>query len=145
MTGSHPTRRWALIGLASLGVAGLAVAGGSAAVCAGGGHRRMAQLSELPRLLVALQDLPDPQAVGAAHAAAIGRAAILDGLRARPDLGAACGVDCDATRLSLLRESIRQDFAAGRSLEVDRWIVSETEALIAGYWAGGDTSGVRQV
>lgn len=137
MTRSHPTRRWALIGLATVGVAGLAVAGGSVAVCAGGGHRRTAQLFELPRLLVGLQDLPDPEAVGQIVARAEGGGRILQRLQARPDLGAACGVDCDASRLDLLRARFREDFTAGRYVEANRWIVSETEALIAGYWVTG--------
>jgi len=50
-------------------------------------------------------------------------------------LVASLEIGCSAQRADFLREKYREDFADGRIMEIDGWILSEAECLTAGLLA----------
>ncbi|WP_029041137.1 hypothetical protein [Cucumibacter marinus] len=52
-------------------------------------------------------------------------------LTAKAGIERAIGTDCPQTRMTMVQEECRADFAAGRIVLVDGWMISETEALIS--------------
>lgn len=123
------TRRL-LLGTAGLTAIGAAVYGGSRFAC-----------RYVPRhhpgffaLLDAAPDDPAAREIG--RLALVGDAlpATLAGLEGalsdRPSIRAAMAETCPAARARLVRDQCAMDFAAGRTLRLDGWILSETEAAI---------------
>lgn len=134
MTRGLFTRRNVLIGSAALFGTGIAAAGASVVACTMA-DREATFLDTLPRLFVAVPRIPDAGSVGHEIAGNLGRDGVLEAIRQRPAMTAACALGCDATRLSQLRRDFRADYAAGRHVVANRWILSESEALIAAAWA----------
>lgn len=134
MTLGFLTRRTVLIGSAAVVGTGLAAAGASVVACTMA-DRQAAFLDTLPRLFVAVPRIPDAGPVGHEIAGELGRDGVLEAIRRRPAMISACALGCDATRLARLHRDFRADYAAGRHVIANRWILSESEALIAAAWA----------
>ena len=143
MTPGILTRRNVLIGSAAVLGTGLAATGASVVAC-NMADREGAFLETLPRLFVAVPRIPDVDPVGGEIAGKLGRDGILDAIRRRPAITTACTLTCDATRLSQLRRAFRTDYAEGRHIIAHRWILSETEALIAAAWTVAPVPSGRQ-
>jgi len=138
MTRGIFTRRNVLIGSAAVFGTGIAATGASVVAC-NMADREAAFLETLPRLFVAIPQIPDAGPVGHEVAGELGRDGVLEALRRRPAMISACTLGCDATRLTQLQGDFRSDYAAGRHVIVQRWILSESEALIAAAWAVAPT------
>lgn len=134
MTRGLFTRRNLLIGSAAVFGTGLAASGASVVAC-NMADRDAAFLETLPRLFIAVPRIPDAAPVGHEIAGNLGRDGVLEAIWRRPAMTTACALSCDATRLSQLRRDFRADYAAGRHVIANRWILSESEALIAAAWA----------
>jgi hypothetical protein len=83
-------------------------------------------------LLDMVPDGPATRRVGRA-ALALGRLpGDMEGIAVRlgtqPFFRAALASDCPTTRRQLVQDQCAQDFAAGRTVTVDGWVLSETEA-----------------
>jgi hypothetical protein len=74
------------------------------------------------------------RAIGRAALAAPGLPSDLAGLQraltARPLIREALATDCPTTRRTLVQDQCAADFAAGRYVTLDGWVLSETEASL---------------
>lgn len=118
-----------------LGTAGAAVLGGVAY----GGSRVACRFvpRNHPDFFSLLEIAPDDVAgreVGRLALAAAGAPGDLAGLHAaletRPLIRAALGESCPTTRRTLVQDQCALDFAEGRTVEIDGWVLSETEARL---------------
>lgn len=90
------------------------------------------KVAGLKRLEVLLTQIFDPARVGTAVEEVFGQDAILETAMADPGFSDAVRIDCDVSRLSFLQDKSRQDFASGRIMVCDRFVLSRTEAIVAG-------------
>lgn len=116
-----------------LGTAGVAALGGAAYGASWVGCRFVPR--NHPDFFSLLELAPNDAA-----AREIGRLAITTGraptnleslhaaLKARPLIEAALGESCPTTRRTLVQDQCALDFAEGRTVELDGWVLSETEA-----------------
>ena len=68
--------------------------------------------------------------VAAAHPGRGAEAELSQVLEQRPLLLAASEESCPDTRLAMVQQQCCEDFVAGRTLVVDGWVLSETEARL---------------
>jgi hypothetical protein len=128
------TRRLA-IGLAGLTGAGVLAYGGSLVAC------RFVPRKH-PDFFVLLDTVPGDETarrIGKAIVASGHAPADLDRLQAivleRPHVRTALATDCPVTRKRLVQDQCSADFAEGRMVSVEGWVLSETEAnLCAAAW-----------
>jgi hypothetical protein len=120
-------RPFLVLGLGAAGGAAIAY-GGSLAACSGGLTRQ----AMLRPLFVALAGLVEPEKVGRAVLRAEGEETILTTLLARDDLFAAALLPGDDERRRTVARIVRDDFRSGDTLTVERWVLSRTEAYLAG-------------
>lgn len=111
------------------GAAILLLGAGSRIAC----QRKTVQVSRnYQRLDVFLPELPDPERIGRSFRERIG----LDRLHAHAAdnacISRAIALDCETSRLSILREGIRDEFRRGEIVLCDRFVLSVTECLVAG-------------
>ena len=133
MTGRIFTRRRLLIGAGTFVGLGAAVTVGSNLACQSDKVQQAFDV-DLSRLLVALAVLKQPHLVGQSYLRSHGAGGVITDLERREDLRTTCRIACDASRLARLEEHFRSDFRQGHYRIVERWVVSDAEALIAGYW-----------
>ncbi|MFD1701983.1 hypothetical protein ACFSCV_03105 [Methylopila henanensis] len=120
------TRR-VLLGSVATIVAGGAVYGGSRFACRFVPRHHPDFFS----LLDMTPDNPATRRIGelvVAEAASAGFDAFAAALRLRPLTGEAATTDCESTRRRLVQDQCAIDFAEGRSVVIDGWVLSETEA-----------------
>ncbi len=85
-------------------------------------------------LLEMVPQEPAPLRIGAAALAGgelpADLGALAERLGARPLIREALATDCPTTRRSLVQDQCATDFAEGRTMVVDGWVLSETEASL---------------
>lgn len=113
---------------------------GGALVLAGAGsvlacRNRSEALAQLDRLDVLLPTIRQAQAVGAQVRAIAEPDALLDAALMRPHIAQALALDCPASRSAVMARGIRHEFAAGRVQVAARFVLSDTECLVAGLRA----------
>lgn len=131
---SKITRR---VAIGAAGIAGIAIVAYGAALAA----CRFVPRNR-PGFFALLDTVPDDEAarrIGRAMVASGHAPGDLDRLAAlvaeRPLIGAALASECPLAREGLVREQCAGDFADGRMVAVDGWVLSETEArLCAAAW-----------
>lgn len=128
-------RRLLISGAALLGTGTAAVAG--SVVACNMADSRSALLPTMPRLFVAIPEIREADVVGLEMAGQLGREMTVEALASRPAMREACAIRCDSSRLSRIRKAVRNDFHDGRCIVIGRWVLSESEALIAGAWSVG--------
>lgn len=127
-------RRLLKVGLGVTVITGLGL-GASLIACA---RRTTGQVRTAERLRVVLATLPAPARIGAACCAGRTLGEIAVEISGRPGLVRALQTDCPETRHARLRTLMRADFAAGDFVVADRFVISRTEGIAAGFlWAAG--------
>ena len=127
------TRRRVLIGAGACVGLGAAVAVGSNLACRPGEVQQAFKV-DLSRLFVALAAIEDPHLIGRSYLRSHGADGLIANIERRQDLQTACNITCDASRLARLEEHFQNDFRQDNYSTVERWVVSDAETLIAGYW-----------
>ncbi len=135
------TRRLAL-GIAGVAGFGVVAYGGTLVAC------RFVPRKH-PSFFALLDAVPDDET-----ARRVGKAMVASGhapsdlrdlatlLSERPHIRAALVTDCPATRKRLVQTQCRADFAEGRMVSVEGWLLSQTEAdLCAAAWLAGGRTG----
>lgn len=126
------TRRGVLLsGFGALATGGL-LFGGSFATCR---LRSGAMVSARP-LYVALADLPRAREIGRHCLKETGRAGLQKRLLMRTDLAEVSLLPGSALRREKLAALVQAEFALENVVRAGPYLVSETEALIAGAWVG---------
>jgi len=131
------TRRRLLVALGATGAVVALGYGGSLAACARRDARAADLLGDPARLFAALPGPADPERVGAAvleGRTALSVARLLPDLAGEAPLREACRLACPATRAAALAAAFRAEFAAGRFVVADGWVVAPSEARIAALW-----------
>lgn len=132
--GGKITRRLAL-GVAGLAGLGVLAYGGSLVACRFVPRNR-------PDFFALIANVPKDAASRRVGAAMVGSGhapadvdAIARLVSERPLIRTALQTDCPTTRRQLVRDQCSADFAEGRMVSVDGWLLSETEAhLCAAAW-----------
>ncbi|WP_020185468.1 hypothetical protein [Methylopila sp. 73B] len=123
------TRR-ALLGTAAVGAFGLVAYGGGRVACSfvPRNHPDFFSLLDIP---------PDGAAARRIGEGALAEASLpsdFDGLatamKLRPLIAEAVATDCPTTRRQLVQDQCAADFAEGRCVVIDGWVLSETEASL---------------
>ena len=127
------TRRRLLIGTGAFVGLGTAITVGSNLACRSDKVQQAFEV-DLSRLLVALAAIKQPHLIGQSYLRSHGAGGMIADLERRADLQTTCSIACDASRLTRLEEHFQSDFRQGNYRIVERWVVSDAEALIAGYW-----------
>ncbi len=114
--------------------------GGAAGCCAGAGLRRLPSAALADAFAATVLDPAAAARLGrrflasrpalSRDARALGRMILASASQRRAFLAAA-----PVRRRRMLRERIAADFAAGRTVELDGWILAETETLVAAVLA----------
>ncbi len=123
-------RRHLLVTSGTVLGAGLLGYGGSLVACSA--NRNVASL--LQPLFVALADIPAPERIGRGWLTEVGASGLEHQVRRRPDLLALTALPDPLQRREELADLIREDFRREETVVVANWVVTETEALIAGAW-----------
>lgn len=116
----------------------LFIGSGGALIALGGvsilgcGLRGNRQGATLERLSVMLADIVDPIRIGQAACETIGIAGLQEEAGANVHVSEALTIQCAATRRARLRAGCQADFAQGRIVVCDRYVLSRTEMLVAG-------------
>ncbi|MEM9250188.1 MAG: hypothetical protein AAGB05_16025 [Pseudomonadota bacterium] len=133
---SSLSRRVAIAGGAVLLLGG-ATYGISHVGCALGERRAAERLDRPDRLFAMAPRIRDIERVGRAVLAGdtpIAPETLLHSLAARPDIRAACAVDCAPTRIDALGATFRAEMREGAFVVAANWVLAASEARIAALW-----------
>lgn len=104
-------------------------------------HRKGSQISgAYHRLDVLLADMTDPRRVGISIRAEIGIERLYAYAASNAFIAEAVDLDCAESRLSILRNGIREDFRKEGVVLCDRFVLSITECLVAGLRFDADAT-----
>lgn len=106
-----------------------AVGGTSLWACSAG---QQAQSAHLDRLDILLADMVEPARVGKAFRRDLGQDRLHEAAAHNSHIVEALKHTCVSSRRDLLRQGVRDDFAQGRVVLCDRFVLSETECVVAG-------------
>lgn len=111
------------------GVTVLAAGGVSVAACLGASR---SQNVRYDRLDVLLPDIVHPVRIGAKIRRTLGQDKLYFEAAQNLYICEAMMHECSTTRRGILRDGLRKDFVAGKMVVCDRFVVSETECIVAG-------------
>lgn len=96
-------------------------------------HRKSIQISQsYHRLDVLLADMAEPRRIGFTIRSEIGIERLYDYAANNTFIAEAVDLVCAESRLSVLRNGIREDFRKEEIVLCDRFVLSMTECLVAG-------------